>query len=263
MKGVDEMEQLIKIEADIPLGLYHNLNERLQHAYMKLLEGISYMASEVRLQLYDIQELLTLYKALRYDYPQTELVWNYKDCKYSSGYVSKESREIILYMEYHGSYESIKQKLQNIEAEAERIIEICMFGDKITDDAIVRRLCDYVVKVYHYAEEQSDGTYPEYAYTLECLVRGDGVCAGFATALTYILRKLQIPVMTVSGKANGQCFSGHAWNIIQRSDGTYWHIDLTWDLGCALEGQKYFELDDGAMRARKHYWNSQEYPMCG
>ena len=138
-----------------------------------------------------------------------------------------------------------------------------MFGEKIADYDIVRKLCAYVVKVYHYTEEQGNGRYPEYAYTLECLVRGDGVCAGFADALTYILRKLQIPVMTVSGKANGQYFSGYAWNIIQRTDGTYWHIDLTWDLRCALEGQKYFELDDGAMRARKHYWNSQKYPMCG
>lgn len=257
------MERLIKIEKGLPLGVYHNLNERFQYAYMQLLKGISQMLQEVRLQLYDIRELLVLYEALCRDYPQTELVWNYKDSKYSAGYVNKDIRGIILYVKYHGSYESIKQKLQNIDEEAERIIEICLLGDKMTDDDIVKRLCTYMVKAYYYTKEQSNGRYPDYAYTLECLIHGDGVCAGFAGVLTYILRKLQIPVMTVSGKANDRYFSGHAWNIIQRSDGTYWHIDLTWDLGCTLKKQEYFELDDGAMRARKHYWNSQEYPMCG
>ena len=72
------MESLIKIEPDLPLGLYHNLNERLQHAYMRLLEGLSHMASEIRLQLNDIQEILPLYYALCCDYPQTKLVWDYE-----------------------------------------------------------------------------------------------------------------------------------------------------------------------------------------
>lgn len=263
MKGVGDMESLIKIEMDLPLGSYHNLDERLQYAYMRLLEGISHMTSEIRLQLNDIQEILPLYYALCCDYPQTKLVWDYKGSTYSSAYVDKSGREIILHARYHGSYECIKKKLQNIERETERILEICMYGDKITDDDIIRRVCAYLAKVYHYTEDTNNGDYPEYAYTLECLVRGDGVCAGFAGALTYILRKLQIPVMTVSGEANGRYFGGHAWNIIQRADGTYWHIDLTWNLGCTLEEGKYFELDDGAMRARNHYWNSREYPMCG
>lgn len=257
------MKTLINMEPNLPLAFYHNLNERLQRAYNILLYGIGEMMSEVSIPLHGPQELLTLYEALHFDYPQIELVWCYKESKYSLRDIEKNGKELILYMKYHGSSNLIRKTLQNIETKTEKIVEYCLQNGNIPDDEMVRRLCRYIVENYCYTENKGEGKYPEYAYTLECLVHGDGVCAGFAKVLTYILRKLQIPVMTVSGKANGKYFSGHAWNIVQRSDGTYWHIDLTWDLGCQMGWHKYFELDDGAMRARRHYWNGQEYPMCG
>ena len=221
------------------------------------------MEQKVCVPLFNPDELLKVYEAIHYDYPEIKLVWWYKESKYSIRQIVTSRKEMTLYIKYYGSYDFVKQRLQNIELKAAQIIEICLYGEKITDDEIIRRICTYMAGSYRYADRQMDGEYPEYAYTLECLVRGEGVCAGFSSALTYILRMLQILVMTVAGKANGMYFFGHAWNIVRRSDGTYWHIDLTWDLEHELEKPQYFELDDGAMRARSHYWNGIEYPICG
>ena len=77
------MERLINIEYNLPLGLYHNLNARLQHAYILLLEGISRMEQKVCVPLFNPDELLKVYEAIHYDYPEIKLVWWYKESKYS------------------------------------------------------------------------------------------------------------------------------------------------------------------------------------
>ena len=62
------------------------------------------------------------------------------------------------------------------------------------------------------------------------LTEGKAVCEGYARAFKYIMDKLNIPCILVSGtgtNSNGQRES-HAWNYVQL-DGNWYAIDVTWD----------------------------------
>lgn len=50
------------------------------------------------------------------------------------------------------------------------------------------------------------------------------VCQGYASALQYLLNKLDIPCVIVTGMAKG---GPHAWNLVQL-DGEWYYVDVTW-----------------------------------
>lgn len=52
--------------------------------------------------------------------------------------------------------------------------------------------------------------------------------------------------------------------MVQIIDGSYRHMDITWDLEKAQKGKEigYYLLDDIEMKARRHFWNVQDYPVC-
>lgn len=253
----------MKIDYDLPLGLRYNLNERLQKAYLRLIGGISSMETEVIIPLYDMDELLAVSEAIWYDYPELRLVWCYERSGYTIRQVDNRQKEMIVCMQYLEDEKGIKRRIDTLERKAEEILEACIGKDTGNDAIMVKSICSYMMSHYQYSDQLPDGNYPGYAYTVECLLRGDGVCSGFASGLTYLLRKLQIPVVAVLGKASGGRYGRHAWNIVQYADGTYRHIDVTWDMGRVAEQAKFFDMDDWAMRARRHFWCGMEYPECG
>ncbi len=61
------------------------------------------------------------------------------------------------------------------------------------------------------------------AYT--AMVKGEGVCAGYATAFQYLLQCAGIESFVVTGWGKGGC---HAWNTVKLGDDWYF-VDLTWD----------------------------------
>lgn len=245
------------------MGLFYNLNERQQRAYLGLISGITQMEGEIVIPLYDMEELSILREAVLYDYPELRLVWCCERSGYTIKKADKKQNELMICMQYQQNENRIQRRIAELERKAEDILEECTGMHTANDAVMVRNICNYIMSHYRYSVQMPNGEYPEYAYSVECLLRGDGVCSGFASALTYLLRKLQIPVITVLGNANGGTYGRHAWNIVRYADGTYRHIDVTWDAGREREQPKFFNMDDWAMRARRHFWCGREYPVCG
>lgn len=69
-----------------------------------------------------------------------------------------------------------------------------------------------------------DTTAPNNQNIISVFIEGATVCRGYASATSYMLEKLGIPSIIVSGTANGEA---HAWNVVQL-DGEYYCIDTTW-----------------------------------
>lgn len=81
--------------------------------------------------------------------------------------------------------------------------------------------------VYEYLVKNTD-------YVLGCednqnicsvFLNGRSVCLGYAKAAQYLLDRLGIYAILVSGTVEGG--QEHAWNIVQ-IDGSYYHMDVTW-----------------------------------
>ena len=67
-----------------------------------------------------------------------------------------------------------------------------------------------------------------------CRVNEKAVCAGIADAYCVLLNKAGIECMYVTGEALG---CSHSWNIV-KINGSWYHVDVTWDLFAkALHGK--------------------------
>lgn len=241
-------------------GVVNRLNRKQKDGYWKLLEAILNREKEVLIEC-NTQDLYVIYDALRIDYPEIVILWSYaKSSCYRVGTANNPITRFVL------SYKNDGVKLlEKIDEKAESILRSCIsVRTDCSDHEIVEKLYWHISRFYHYTKEKSaTGNFPDYAYTLETLLRC-GVCHGYAISMIYLFRKLQIPIRYVGGDADGRSFGGHAWNLISTIDGEYRHLDITWDLEKAQSNRamKYFLLDDIGMKARKHFWNPQEYPMC-
>lgn len=241
-------------------GKVNKLNQHQKQGYWKLLEAILKKEKEVLLKG-NIQDLSAIYNALCVDYPETDILLSYtKSTCYLVGTSSDPFIKFIPSFKENGA-----KLMKKIDKKAESILKSIVFDRKqYSDYEIIEMIYWHISRHYHYTKEKtSAGEFPDYTYTLETLLRC-GVCHGYAISMIYILKKLQIPIFYVGGDADGRAFGGHAWNLISTIDGEYRHLDITWDLerACNNEAMKYFLLDDIGMKARKHFWNQQEYPMC-
>lgn len=250
-KGMPDSE----LQESKPMGNVKHLNSDQQEVYRQLIDALEAKKSKVRIWVEDPEQLSSIVEALVYDRPDLEVVW---DCDESRLYHVGCMGEMDWHLVYKPDW---KETLEEIDWKVEDILRRCIGHQKLSDAELVSRLYAYIAKHYIYAPKNEDGEWPLSASSLEAVL-DCGICAGYAKAIYYCLKKLQIPVTCVLGDAGGSSFGGHAWNIFQMSDGTYTHLDVTWDLGRREARTKYFAIDDTAMRARRHFWKPLDYPVC-
>ena len=94
------------------------------------------------------------------------------------------------------------------------------------------------------------------------LVRGVGVCSGFAKATQYLLMRLGIPVIYCTGRITDALESeGHAWTIVNIQS-QYYHLDVSHDV-CLSEDltvprYSYFNVTDLDIK-KDHIIDSNKY----
>jgi transglutaminase-like putative cysteine protease len=125
-------------------------------------------------------------------------------------------------------------------------------------------LHDYIVNNARYDEVNYEAnTIPELDYTAYgVLIKGTGVCEGYAKATKKLLNAAGIETLIVGGTSKGE---GHAWNLV-KIQGEYYQLDTTWD-DPVTSGSRdvlehdYFNVTD-AILARDHSWDRSAYPAA-
>ena len=143
---------------------------------------------------------------------------------------------------------------------AEEIINSVISPD-MDDYQKEKALHDYIVRhaSFDYANYQNNSI-PEESYTpYGVLIKGAGVCEGFAQAMELLSNKVGLECIVVVGEGDGQ---PHTWNII-KVGGNYYHLDVTWDdpVNAGKLSYHYFNLSDD-MISVDHYWDKSIYPSC-
>jgi len=98
------------------------------------------------------------------------------------------------------------------------------------------------------------------------LVNHLAVCDGFSSAYSLIAQYFGIKCMIVEGKSSFHRSSKveHAWNIVEYQ-GSYFHIDATWDTNTyetiKTYSYDYFGLDDDEI-SLDHDWDYKTTPKC-
>ena len=94
------------------------------------------------------------------------------------------------------------------------------------------------------------------------LVEGRAVCEGYAEAFQYLLRRVGIQSFIITGESDdpktGESV-GHAWNAV-RIDGSFYHVDLTWNDQEGFLYHSYFNLPNSEI-LRDHVIGEAGFPL--
>ena len=113
-----------------------------------------------------------------------------------------------------------------------------------------------LIAVYRFICENSDYSSDMEDYTTftpyGILVKGQGICGGYAMLMQYALTRLGLTVEYV-------CTEAHAWNVV-KLNGNYYHTDATWGAGNEWDkrnNSRYLFMDDSL---RKESLINSGYP---
>ena len=201
---------LPETEEDIGDGYYYRkLRDEEQVLYRQLFRGVRRCEAVIEVDETDSDTIGKVYQFLLYDRP--ELFWCTGEMTITS---------YVFHAELEPVYSRTGASLEKRQKRLDHAVERCLSG--ITTDATdyqrVKYVFEYLVNSVDY-----DRTAKNNQTLYSALVRGESVCAGYSRAAQYLVQKLEIPCIYVTGTAEG---ADHAWNIV-RCDGKYYQLDVT------------------------------------
>ncbi|WP_044912863.1 InlB B-repeat-containing protein [Butyrivibrio sp. WCE2006] len=99
-------------------------------------------------------------------------------------------------------------------------------SDVLKELAVHDKLIDEIE--YDYSSEVDNTTYHLSHTAYGSLINKTSVCDGYAGALSYLLKKLNIDTMIIAGYTKSGNQGNHAWNIVC-IDGEWYEVDPTWN----------------------------------
>lgn len=184
----------------------------------------------------------------------------YQGCKYH--YLTDTNRFILnINFNYYFPRTTLIQYITTTEMKATEIINSIITPD-MNDYQKELALHDYIVKntKYDYVNYQNNTLPRESDLPYGILIKGTGVCEGFAQTMKLLLNKVGIECLVVSGTADGE---PHSWNIVKIA-GVYYQLDVTYDDPVGANRRlfhRYFNLND-TLIAVNHAWDRNCYPRC-
>ncbi len=107
-----------------------------------------------------------------------------------------------------------------------------------------KHLHDYLISHCTYDEAAgSNADAYENAYSAYgALVDQRAVCEGYAKAMQLLLNEVSIPATVLIGRSS-DTWESHMWNLV-RINGSYYHLDVTWDDNEDAPQYTYFNVTD-------------------
>lgn len=214
------------------------------YAYELLTEEEKIVYDEVLAAIMDYEESVVvstterdiLYKA--YDYVRAD----YGGLFWVDGYNYVESTWLgqVISLEFAPSYTMTKAKRDEIQEEIDARVEQLMGGvsSEDSDYQKARFVYDTLIHTVEY-----DSAAENNQNIISAFLEGRTVCQGYASATQYLMERLGIPCVIVSGEAGGE---KHSWNLIML-DGEYYYMDVTW-------GDSYYSDEDEGGGANYDYF---------
>ena len=201
------------------LGYYgKRLSQEDQELYLKILQGIMNAEPEIRdLAIQSEDQLKNINMSVVRDHG--EIFW-YRGTATFSGYQYGKTMKANLMPEYEYGPEALPGMIRQLMENTEPLIQ---FLDGKTDYEKVKGVYDYLIDHTEYdMDYKGKGM-------CELFSEGRAVCEGYARAAQYLLWRLDIPSIYVTGiSANPQGGDmPHAWNMVQ-IEGDYCWLDVTW-----------------------------------
>lgn len=193
---------------------FKQLKEEEQRAYRQILDGVRNREEEFYLTISGAEELDRAYHAVLKDHPEIFWIHNKKDV-YRTTY--GDSAYCLFAPGYEYTDEEILQIQQSMEDAYQEVL--WMLSENADTYEKIKTVYTYVIDQTDYVISDHDQNIAGVFYY------HDGVCAGYAGAVQYLLERLGVYCIYVDGEVLDRD-DGHAWNIVQ-IDGEYYYVDAT------------------------------------
>lgn len=120
-----------------------------------------------------------------------------------------------------------KEKIESAQKYIDGIVNQMIAQTQNNNDELkIRKVHNWLIKVVNYEKTDNNNQYNIYG----AIHDKKAVCEGYARSFKYIMEKLNVPTILVSGTAknNEGKIEPHAWNYVLIQDAWY-AIDVTWD----------------------------------
>ncbi len=193
---------------------YETLSDEEKKIYDQMLDAVMNHEEEVTLSTSDGRRLEDIFNCVKADYGGLFWVESFRYTQYQRNGHTEVMSFAPNYIMTAGEREDMQKKI-------DRRVKNYVKGIKDSADdyekvkTIYRRL---IQKVDYNMDAKNNQN------IISVFIGKETVCQGYASAMQYLLEKLEIPCVIVTGMAKG---GPHAWNLVQL-DGEWYYVDATW-----------------------------------
>lgn len=193
---------------------YESLSKENKVIYDQMLDAILLHEEETALSSVESGSLEDVFNCIKADYGGLFWVDSFRYTQY------QRNGETEM-MSFSPNYTMTLEKRGKIQKKIDR--QTAKFLKRLKTDA-----SDYEKARYVYRELILRADYnleaPDNQNIISVFLGRETVCQGYASAMQYLMEKLGIPCVIVTGTAKG---GSHAWNLLQL-DGEWYYADATW-----------------------------------
>lgn len=204
-------EEITIPEDDVATGYYYSqLTEEEKSLYKEMYQGLKEAADSIYMHSPDMKTLEKVSQYILCDRP--ELFW----CSGEMQVISYEE-----YAEVQPVYTYTGEERTQKQSEVDQAVEACLTGisGEMPQYDKIKYIFEYLVNTVDYNLDA-----PDNQNIYSSLVGRSSVCAGYSRGAQYLLQKLGIECIYVTGNIPNQ--GAHAWNIVN-CDGQYYQMDVT------------------------------------
>lgn len=196
---------------------YGLLNEEEKIVYQEIFGGIQNREEEIYVHCADADVTNRILGEVLRDYP--DFFWCDGGVS-STSYEKNDGSEAytVAVPEYNCSAEEMQSRQEQIDGTVNEVLQGISL--EVSDYEKILYVYEYIVNSVEY-----DMNAPDNQNLYSALVGKRSVCAGYSKAAQYLLKRLGISAIYVTGMTNGT--NAHAWNLVQ-CQGEYYHVDTTW-----------------------------------
>ena len=198
---------------------YDKLTEAGRTLYAELYLVLTKESEEVYVSTTSEQAIDIVFNYLMIDHPEIFWVEGYSFKRYTVGDVTEK-------MAFSGQYTYDLKEVAQRKKKIDKYVNECISGAPSSGDDYLK-----IKYIYEYIIAKTDyvSGAPDNQNICSVFIGGESVCSGYAKATQYLLNKLGIECITVSGMVDTRTTSDakHSWNLVQ-CNGKYYYIDTTW-----------------------------------
>ncbi|MBO4456448.1 MAG: hypothetical protein J5802_01870 [Butyrivibrio sp.] len=198
---------------------YNRLTEAGKNLYVELLTIVNNESEKVFVSTTDPKAIELVFDYVMMDHPEIFWVNGYHYINYSVG-------GVIDKIAFTGDYTYDKEEVQRRQAKIDAVVNDCLSKAPSTDDEYyaIKYVYEYLVANTEYVSDA-----PDNQNICSVFIGKKSVCNGYSKATQYLLNKMGIQCMLITGTVNTtNAYNGrHAWNLV-RCNGEYYYMDTTW-----------------------------------